>query len=507
MEQSVLRERVEIERLAAEMAEQTLVEGEVALPGGIREEATVLGCEARVVISGAEPQTDRLNMDGTVVFQVLYRQGDDSVRVLEANCAFTHLADLPGVEARMRPQATGHVQSATALPVSGRMRLRAVVDVAARVFSPEEKEVVVGVKGLDGLQTLDQHSTFLRHAASGQTSALMREEFDLKSPPAISETLYARAIPHVRSVSGGEGRAMVEGDVTLEVFHAGADPELPLVVTQHLFPFEQSVELTGEAGDDLTARVQVQDVVASSVDSGDGTRVLRTETVLDLEVESFSEVSLDALQDAYTLSGDALSLDVAPTPCFAGVESYNAVESDKLVLALPIGAPPIGHVLGALLTPTMSGGEQVGGRTVIEGLLDAQVMYMPPEGKGAATAVRQDLPFRIAFPGALPAGATVRLTAQDVQAEGIASDRVELKYRVEMQADAVKARTASLPVNIHTEQAAPERSGLVMIWPQTGETLWDIAKKLRVTTESIAKLNPGVEEAQAGKGILILKKA
>lgn len=505
MEAAVLRESVEIERLAAEIVEQALVEGEVALPGGIREEATVLGCEARLVISSVEPQTDRLAMDGTVVFQVLYRQGDDLVRVLEANCAFNHLSDMDGVGARMHSQVTGSVQSATAQPVSGRMRLRAVVDVAARVYAPEQVEVVTGLHGLDGLQTLDQTYTLTRHAASGRASALLREEFDLSPPPTIVETLYARAVPHVRSVSGGEGRAMVEGEVALEVFHAGAGSEAPLVVTQHLFPFEQAVDLHGETGDDLTARVQVQDVVASSVDTGDGMRVLRTETVLDVEVESFMETKVSSLRDAYTLSGRALSLDAQSLSCFAGVQNYVVVESDKLVLPLKDGAPPVGRVLGALLTPTMTNSEQVGGRTVVEGILDAQVVYSPASDD-IVTGIRQEIPFRIAFQGAMPANATVKLTASEVHAEGIASDRVELKYRMEMDANAVLAQSVTLPVDIKYTQVPPARNGLVMVWPRKGETMWDIAKGARVTTESIAKLNPGLDEAKMGHGILIQKK-
>ncbi len=505
MDETVLRENVEIERLAAEVTEQTLVEGEVALPGGIREEATVLGCEARLVISSVEPQADRLAMDGTVVFQVLYRQGDDMVRVLEANCSFNHLTDLAGVDARMRPQVVGGIQSATAQPVSGRMRLKAVVDVTARVFSPEQAAVVTGVSGVKGLQTLEQSYVLLRHAASGHASALLREEFDLTPPPGISETLYARAIPHVRSVSGGEGRATVEGEVALEVYHAGSDPDTPLVVTRHHFPFEQTVELSGAAGDDIRARVQVQDVVASSVDTGDGSRVLRTETVLDLEVESFSETTFSSLKDVYTLSGDMLSLETKPLSCFTGVHAVSAIESDKLVLSTPSEAPPVGRVLAALLAPTMTNAEQVGGRTVVEGLLDAQVVYLPA-ADGAVSAIRQEIPFRIAFQGSLPQGAAVRLTAQDVQAEGIAADRVELKYRMELNADAVEARNISLPASVKQTQARPERSGLVMIWPQPGETLWDIAKRLRVTTESIAKLNPGVAETKPGKGVMVLKK-
>ena len=505
MDETVLRESVEIERLAAETAEQTLVEGEVALPGGIREEATVLGCEARLVISSVEPQTDRLAMDGTVVFQVLYRQGDETVRVLEANCSFNHLAEMSGVEAQMHPQVRGGVQSASAQPVSGRMRLRAVVDVAARVFSPEEMAVVTGVTGVEGLQTLEQTYSLTRHAATGHASALLREEFDLTPPPHVVETLYARATPHVRSISGGAGKAMVEGDVTLEVYHAGLDPDTPLVVTQHLFPFEQAVDLQGNVGDDIHARVQVQDVVASSVDTGDGARVLRTETVLDLEVESFAEVTVESLRDAYTLSGEALSLEAQPISCFAGVESVHAMESDKLVMSLPENAPPVARVLGALLTPMMTGSEQVGGRTVIEGILDTQVMYVPADAAPVAS-IRQEIPFRIAFQGALPVGANVRLTTEDVQAEGIAADRVELKYRMGMAADAVKARPVSLPVGVQRTAAEPERSGLVMVWPQSGEEMWDIAKRLRVTAESIARLNPGMDAAKAGRGVLVLKK-
>lgn len=142
---------------------------------------------------------------------------------------------------------------------------------------------------------------------------------------------------------------------------------------------------------------------------------------------------------------------------------------------------------------------------MVEGILDAQVIYMPSDGQ-AAQAIRQELPFRIAFQGALPSGASVHLTTHDVQAEGISQDRIELKYRMELSADAVRKQSLTLPVGVRTAQTKPERGGIVMIWPGPGEALWDIAKRVRVTVGSIAKLNPGMEEAKPGKGVLILKK-
>ena len=330
--EEIMRQNVAIERVAAQAREQALVEGEVALPGGIREEATVLGCEARLVISGVEPQQDRLAMDGAVVFQVLYRQG--------------------------------------------------------------------------------------------------------------------------------------------------------------------------EPGDDLRASVQVQDVVASSVDAGDGTRVLRTETVLDIEAESFAPQTLHTLRDAYTLAGDRVALDTRAVNCLSGITALEARETDKQVLPLPADAPPVGRVLAAILTPTATGAEQVGGRVIVEGLLDSQIIYVPA-GQTAAVGARQEAPFRIAFQGALPADAAIRLTASNVQAEGISPDRVEVKYVMALDADVISEAAVQLPEGVEKTEAEPERGGLIMVWPQRGESYWDIAKRLRVTVDSIKHLNPS---AAPGQALVVMKK-
>lgn len=504
MEEKVLREQVTLERLAAEMNEQALVEGEVALPGGIREEATVLSCEARLSLSGVESQADRLTMDGNVIFEVLYLQGGDAIRVLEANCAFAHVSELSGVDARMRPQVYGAVSGATAEAAGGRLRLRAALDLSARVFDAAQVSLVTGMRGVDGLQSDSVTTELARHAASGRATTLLREEFELTAPPEIAETLYARAMPRVQSVSGGEGRAMVEGEVALEVLHAGADAERPLVVTRHAFPFEQAVEMDG-ASAILRASARVQDVAVSSVDVGDGVRVLRTETVLNIEADGYEPQTLTCLRDAYTLGGDELELSITPVSCFTGIETPDASETDKLVVSLGEDARPIRRTLTAILTPTLISMEPASGRTVAEGLLDAQIIYLPRDGTAPVSA-RRELPFRIAFDEEIPVGAQVRLSARDVQTEGVDERRVEIKYRMELNAVSVGARELALPTGAVERPAARRRSGLVVVWPQPGETRWDIAKRLRVTTAGIARLNPESENVKPGRGILIYRR-
>jgi len=86
MDLRILRENVELERLVGNGKGQASVEGEVTLPGGLREEAHVLQTGAMMVITGAEALSDRVAVEGKVVFHVLYTQGDPTkISALEAS--------------------------------------------------------------------------------------------------------------------------------------------------------------------------------------------------------------------------------------------------------------------------------------------------------------------------------------------------------------------------------------------------------------------------------------
>lgn len=56
----VLREELPLQRFVGESLSQAVVEGEVALPGGLREETTVLSAEAMAVLDRSAAEADRV---------------------------------------------------------------------------------------------------------------------------------------------------------------------------------------------------------------------------------------------------------------------------------------------------------------------------------------------------------------------------------------------------------------------------------------------------------------
>ena len=102
-----VREELPMQRFVGEGLSQAVVEGEVALPGGLREETRVLASEAMAVLERSSAESGRVQLDGKVAFHVLYTQGDPTkVQALEASADFSHTADIPALRpAWLRPSA------------------------------------------------------------------------------------------------------------------------------------------------------------------------------------------------------------------------------------------------------------------------------------------------------------------------------------------------------------------------------------------------------------------
>ncbi|MBQ8537044.1 MAG: DUF3794 domain-containing protein, partial [Clostridia bacterium] len=178
MEMRTLRENIPMERLVGQRQAQAVVEGEITLPGGLREEARVLQAGGMVVLTGAESLQDRVNLDGKVIFHVLYTQGDPSkVQAIEASADFSHTLEVQGAAPKQLCRGKGWVEHVEAAAYNGRLSLKAIVMLGARVLSAAPASAVTGITQCPGLQLRTQTMALTRTVAQGMGEALLREEF------------------------------------------------------------------------------------------------------------------------------------------------------------------------------------------------------------------------------------------------------------------------------------------------------------------------------------------
>lgn len=490
----ILREELAMQRFVGEGLSQAVVEGEVALPGGLREETHVLDASAMAVLDGSRVDNGRVTADGKVTFHVLYTQGDPTrVNALEATADFTHPMDVAGAAPGMEAPVSLMVEHVEASAQGGRMKLTAILRVQSRVLTDEPLSVVTGVRGMEGLMARTETMAAVRPVAHGVQDVLVRDECELGAVLQITDTLYATAFATVQEVMGGEERATISGNVLLEVTHTSAMPSRPIVITRHTIPFEETIALNGESGDSLCCGVCVKDVAVLSQESqDDGERTLRAEVLLGLSAQATRQKDVCLLLDAYTTQGDRLALGAQPVSRVLSHRQVHTAESGKITLLMD-GQPPARTPLCASLRPVMTEWTRQGGKLTVEGMMEVTLLYMT-DGSEAPQTYRAEEPFRTAFACDLSLPESLVLTPAAVEVNGVTSDRVEVKYILHLDCRDVQLSQQPLITQVSPLPAEQTSPGILLCFSQPGETIWDIAKRYRVSPESLQKMNPGLQD-------------
>lgn len=504
MEMRILKEEMPLEQVAGSGESEATVEGSVTLPGALREAARVLMCDGAVCVRRAEAQQGRVQVSGRVMFHALYQQGEDGrVQSLEAAADFSHTQEMPGCTPRCACVMQAEVTGVHASAANGQMSLRATLHIHGRAVLSQTMQVVTGLNDVEGLQERTREITLCRTMAAGSAETLLREEFDLPAALEIRETLCASAQVQVQEITGGAGSAGVSGQVQLEVRHLSDVPGMSVVVTRHSIPFEQRVELSGEEGELLSARVQVADVAVASQDTGDDGRTLRAEVQLLCEVQEDSSSRLTVLEDAYTVAGNALEMTRERVVLRRGERCAETAESGKAMLMLPEGTPALRQVLCAQAVPRLTSFQQAGSRLVTEGVLQITLLATEREDD-RVVSVQVEEPFRITFSAEAGDCDFVTVQVTDVDASAITADRVELRYIMHLTCDAAETGEETLVTDV-AQVDAPEATGsIVLYFVQPGDSWWDIARRYRVPVDALRKLNPEVSgEVESGQGVVV----
>ena len=507
----LIRENMETEQVIAAKPTQVSVEAEVALPGGLREEARVYYADAAAAVNGGELTGSRVTADGRVTFHVLYAQGDLSrVRALETTADFSQALPLKEENAqiaavRLRPRA--EVQHVSAKAFNGRLLLRAILNLTAEAALPRTVSFIRDVSEAPEIEKATQALSMQRTVGEGEGQTLLREEFELSDVLQIQDTLYATATAQAEDILGGaDGQATVTGTITIEAYHTSAMPGRPLVYTRHTMPFEQTVGLSGALGDALTARSIVRDVAVLSQEGEDGGKIMRAEVQLFTEIGAVENSEMTVLRDVFTTAQEDIESRVQHVIFRSGTVNEQVAESGKTVMLLPEGSPRVRTALLGFVRPVMVKAEKQNGKLAVEGILNAAIIYQTDDSS-VPVAVEQEEPFRAVFSTAAEPGDTLTLSAVQVEPSAITGDRVELKYILRLTAEGVRKSGADVIVDAAAVAAPPKEKGIVLSFLQPGETLWDVAKRYRTPLSSLQALNAALPDDPApGTPVITFQK-
>ena len=488
MELVINRQTLEAERLVGKAQAQKLVRAEALVSGAGREEVEILLADAGILTGKTDAQTDRVSVDGKVKCQAVYRIGGESVvRALSVEAPVNQTVEIHGAQAGMHARARSVVDEVKAKYENGHMVFD--VSVTSDVMAVELKptEVICGVSGENSVETRFEEVTSRKVSAENAVTALISDNVTLPAQldarTALMEWASVTDVDARRDLGG----IRVTGNVQCEALISSGVAARPVALVRYAMPLNQMVPMPEWLPDDVRAAVAVRSVT-SQVEQAPGGEdgSLRLEVEAEVSVMAVGTDRAQALTDAYSTGAEAVSAVVKNVEVCTGMETVSVREPFRGTIMMPSGGGTVSSVCSAHARATVGEIASEGGRTTVSGVVDAQALYMSG-GDEKLLSAAAELPFEATLATEIEEGDWVRVNVLSADGAALMSDRIEFKCLLEIEAEKRRSAVHSVAADLLPSGDNERPRGVLLIWPQEGDTSWSVGKKYHIPVSRVAE--------------------
>lgn len=490
------RQTIEVQKVIGEERVQIPLRAEAIVPGAGRDAVHILLDEARLCISAADMQTDRVVIDGTLHAQALYTLGSEAeVCALAANAPLSRAVDLTGAAPGMSCLCEGSVEHVETSYENGHIVFQAVACLHIRVLALQKAEVIIDLEGEDGIEQQCTQVRSLKLSAESSAQAILQG--DARMPPVLDARTALMDWGSVRidDASADLGGVKVSGSVQAEALVGSGVPGRPVALVKYALPFEQLVDMPDWLCQNVEATAVLQKLSARLMQAEDGGASLHFEAEIDIGVRALGEDVTQVLTDAYGTGGCDIACEYADLACMSDASAVTHRESVRVNLLLPEGAPSAGTVIAVRARPQIGQIERSESSAVLNGVMEAQVLYLA-SGSGALCSVREETPFSIECPFAISDTDDIRIDVESADASALLSDRLEISCAMRVSGMHRQETHLRMVSSVSAVPVEKKPFSVVLYWPSPGESLWEIGRRYRIPGERLAKLNEERAESE-----------
>ena len=498
------KKTIEVETLIGAQYSQALIRAETLVPGAGREAIEPLLSEASLSVTGADVQTDRVVLDGTAYCQAVYRQGEETtLRALTAQATLSQVIEVSGAAPGMLVRVNAQVEHVESKYENGHMVFLITCGLRAQVLQLRQTELIDAISGVEDIQTVYGELRSCKLAADTDADVLVKGEIALPVALDARTSLMDWGAATIESAEAELGGLRVKGKVMVESLISSGVVGRPAALIKYPLEFDRLMELPDWLMKDAHASVSLGRI-QSQVDQKEGGEdaLLNVEAEVRIAVQANVCDSVNALEDAYTTSGNALNVEIGELTVCSGVERAEFTESARGTVLLGENAPGGGTVVAVRVRPELSGIVNEDGKNRLEGVLEATVLYMPG-GSDLPASAQAELPFAINAPMHLTDESWISVQVLSAEANALMSDRLEMKTMLAVSLETRERKTAHVVQDVTEGEPIQRRSGLVLFWPEAGETAWDIGKKYALPVAEVEGEGESKRAIEPGKAILL----
>ena len=475
------------------------VETDAIVPDTKPDIAKVIAVNGNVCISEKQVSQDKIYIIGTAKINMLYLPDGDvigKVKCLPISHDFNHVIDAKGITPDMQVVAECETEGFSCSVINSRkVNVRGNVTLGVKVVRPDVIDIAVGAEDDAPIEVKTEKLRLLSGCRPAEGKIIVRQQLDAPtSKPIIGEILKVSAHPCIQEIQILDGKAVVKGQVKISTLYSAEDETCSMQCMEHTATFSEVLDVDGAIEDmEGEAYCCISDIYSEIRDDSDGeARCIGVEIVLSVCVKAYEIAELNAVCDAYSLRGEA-DIKRREHNLERFVDIATAQHTEKIRIEKPEMLPAIHQVCDMNASATIDGITIEDGVAVAKGRIKTTIIYISEDENMPVCSLNNTSEFSHSFDTCRPgsdAAFDVRINV-DHASYNLSSGEIEARVVIGLTLKAVKVGKCELVESITVEDEAPadNESGFVVYFVQSGDTLWNIAKRYKTTVDEIKRTN------------------
>ncbi len=518
------KELIKINQLIGEDFSQTLVDGDIIVPDIKPDIDKVLQVDGRAVINDKQVHKDRVAIEGTVNFKILYIPDGDSetIKSINASSNFNHSIELKDIIPDMNAQVESDVEHVEFEVINGRkLNVKAVVGMNCKVIESPNLELVADIKGSqekkEDIQVLKKKVNAYNIVVEDETNLTIAENLEIPAgKPSIDDLLKVDVKISGKDMKLINDKVLVKGELNVCTLYVGDMDENTIQFMEHEVPFTEIVDFDG-VKEDMCCELDydIQDVYYQVKEDNDGDiRMLNIENTIKVSVKVSEKVSMDVVVDCYS-PDENIKLEKNEYYIDEILEDSKTQNTIKETLDMPADIPNIVQVYNVITKPYITDTKVADNKVDVEGVIDTYILYLSDDEESPIYSYKQEVPFNQSIE---VSGATSDM-ACDIKVEinhfsysMNATSEIDVRYILGVSCKVIKTTKIELITSAEINEIdiadKEELPSIILYFVQQGDSYWEIAKRYRTTVDSIMQANNIENEAALvpGKRLLIPKR-
>ena len=493
---------------------QTFIEAEAVVPDKKPDVYDIVKTEGYIAIKKIEITDGKILCRGSFNYNVIYITDDkNTVSNVDGKIDINEVIEKDNIVQDMEYMLFPEVEHVDCTIMNERkIRVGALMNVKGSLFEKQRLDIVKDVSQVEGIQKHRKEICYQDIVGIEKSESVIRDTITINTEE-IQSIISLSPCTKVKESRIADNKVIIGGVVEVNPLACTYDGEI-VELDRIGIDFTQFIEVPGAcdgmAEEVLLSMGDFNYIFKQNDESNTG--ILEVDCTVSSKVKVTDEVTREVLQDAYSpqkiIKFDHRAIEVNKT-LSCGSETFTVRESIKnsnedIQIKDIVSVKPTISIENAYIEED---------RSIIEGIIKIDLLYVPVEGLRLVYKLSEEIPFEhdVVIDDLTETSKVFNNVTIDKLEVDLNRDEIELTMKIKRFTEAVDKKAESFIVKgddlgVYDLSKAPS---IIVYICKEGDNLWNIAKKYNTTENEICELNElKAEEAlKPGKCLILEKKA